>query len=58
MYRVTQPWEGLSKHFIQEFDAFALTLMREMPVKRAGEIFGESDSRMLRMLFAPVKAAY
>ena len=32
--------------------------MREMPVKRAGQILGESDTRMLRMLFAHVKAAY
>ena len=58
VYRVTPPWEGRSKHFTQEFEAFALTLMREMPVKRAGEILGESDSRMWRMLFAHVKAAY
>ena len=34
VYRVTPPWEGRSKHFTQEFEAFALTLMREMPVKR------------------------
>jgi len=27
------PWEVRSKHFTQEFEAFALTLMREMPVK-------------------------
>ena len=58
MYRVTPPWEGRSKHFTQEFEAFALTLMREMPVKRAGEILRDSDSRMWRMLFAHVKAAY
>jgi transposase len=58
VYRVTPPWEGRSKHFTQEFEAFAVTLMREMPVKRAGEILGESDSRMWRMLFAHVKAAY
>ncbi len=58
VYRVTPPWEGRSKHFTQEFEAFALTLMRGMPVKRAGEILGESDSRMWRMLFAHVKAAY
>jgi hypothetical protein len=32
--------------------------MREMPVKRADEILGESDFRMWRMLFAHVKAAY
>jgi hypothetical protein len=37
VYRVTPPWEGRSKHFTQEFEAFALTLMREMPVKRAGD---------------------
>ena len=35
-----------------------MTLMREMPVKRAGQILGESDTRMWRMLFAHVKAAY
>ena len=58
MHRVTPPWEGRSKHFTQVFEAFALTLMREMPVKRAGEILGESDSRIWRMLFAHVKAAY
>ncbi len=58
IYRVTPPWEGRSKHFTQEFEAFALTLMREMPVKRAGEILGESDQRMWRMLFAHVDAAY
>ena len=40
IYRVTPPWEGRSKHFSKEFEAFALTLMREMPVKKAGEILG------------------
>ena len=58
VYRVTPPWEGRSKHFTQEFEAFALTLMREMPVKRAGQILGESDTRMWRMLFVHVKAAH
>jgi hypothetical protein len=32
--------------------------MREMPVKRAGEILSESSTRMLRMFFAHVEAAY
>ena len=32
--------------------------MREMPVQRAGQILGESDTRMWRMIFAHVKAAY
>lgn len=58
VYRVTPPWEGRSKHFTREFEGFALTLMREMPVKRAGEILGESDQRMWRMLFAHVEEAY
>lgn len=56
VYRVTPPWEGRSKHFTREFEAFALTLIREMPVKRAGEILGETDHRMWRMLFAHVEA--
>ena len=57
IYRVTPPWEGRSKHFSKEFEAFALTLMREMPVKKAGEILGETDQRLWRMLHAHVEAA-
>jgi transposase len=58
VYRVIRPWEGRSKHFTKEIKAFALILMREMPVKRAGQIFGESDSRIWRMLFTHIKAAH
>jgi transposase len=58
VYRVTPPWEGKSKHFTRDFEAFALTLMREMPVKKAGEILGESDKRLWRMLFLHVGEAY
>lgn len=57
VYRVTPPWEGRSKHFSKEFEAFALTLMREMPVKKAGEILRETDQRLWRMLHAHVEAA-
>jgi transposase len=32
--------------------------MREMPVKRAGQILGESETRMWRMIFAHVKAPH
>ena len=32
--------------------------MREMPVKRAGQILGESNTQMWRMLFDHVKAAH
>jgi transposase len=56
--RVTPPWEGLSKHFTRSFEAFALLLLREMPVATAGRILGESDTRLWRMLFAHVEAAY
>jgi hypothetical protein len=36
VHRVTPPWEGRSKHVTQESEAFAVTLIREMPMKRAG----------------------
>ena len=52
------PWDGRSKHFTQEFEAFAVIMMREMPVKRAGQILDESDTQMWRMLLAHVKAAH
>ncbi len=39
--RFSPPWEGRSKHFTQEFEAFALNLMREMPVRRVGQTLGE-----------------
>jgi transposase len=42
----------------QEFEAFALTLMREMPVKKAGQILGETDQKLWRVLFAHVDAAW
>lgn len=58
IYRVPPPWEGKSKHFTRDFEAFALTLMREMPVKKAGEILGETDKRLWRMLFAHVEEAH
>lgn len=58
VYRVTPPWEGQGKHFTQEFEAFALTLMREMPVKKAADILGETDTRMWRILHGYVDEAY
>ena len=58
VWRVTPPWEGRAKHFTKEFEAFALTLMREMPVKKAAEILGEQDTRMWRVVSAYVEEAY
>ena len=57
VFRVRPPWEGLSTHFTKEFEAFALLLMREMPVSKAAEIIGETDTRLWRMLFRQVDAA-
>lgn len=57
VYRVTPPWEGKNKHFTKEFEAFALALMREMPVSRAGEILGEGDMRLWMMVHRHVEAA-
>jgi transposase len=58
IYTVSAPWEGRSRGLTQEFEAFALTLMREMPVKKAGEILGETDQKLWRALFAHVDAAW
>ncbi len=58
VWTVTAPWEGKGKHFTRDFEAFSLTSMREMPVKRAGEILGEGDTRLWRMLTAHVRDAH
>jgi transposase len=58
VFRVRPPWEGLSMHFTKEFEAFALLLLREMPVSKVGEVVGETDTRLWRMLFRQVEAAY
>ena len=58
VFTVRAPWEGRARGLTQEFEAFALVLMREMPVKKAGEILGETDQRLWRMLFGHVDAAW
>jgi transposase len=58
VFRVRPPWEGLSTHFTKEFEAFALLLMREMPMSKVAEAVGETDTRLWRMLFRQVAAAY
>jgi transposase len=47
--RVTPPWEGFSKHFTRSFKAFALLLVREMPVNDRRRAFGQRDTRLWRM---------
>jgi transposase len=58
IFRVRPPWEGLSIHFTKEFEAFALLLMREMPMAKVAEVTKESDMRLWRMLFKHVDGAY
>ena len=58
VFRVRPPWEGLSIHFTKEFEAFALLLMREMPIAKVAEVTQESDMRLWRMLFKHVDGAY
>ena len=58
VFRGRPPWEGLSTHFTKAFEAFALLLMRERPRSKVGELVGETDPRLWRMLFRQVAAAY
>ena len=58
VFRVRPPWAGLSTHFTKEFEAFALLLMREMPMSKVAELVGATDPRLWRMLFRQVDAAY
>jgi transposase len=58
VFRVRPPWEGLSMHFTREFEAFALLLLREMPVRQAAALMNETDTRLWRLLFRQVDAAY
>lgn len=58
VFRVRPPWEGLSTHFTKGFEAFALVLMREMPMSKVAEVVQETDTRLWRMLFRQVDAAY
>jgi transposase len=45
-------------HFTREFEAFALLLMREMPMSQVAELVQETDTRLWRLLFTHVQAAY
>jgi transposase len=58
IFRVRPPWEGLSIHFTKEFEAYALLLLREMPVVKVAELTKESDTRLWRMIFKHVDGAY
>ncbi len=55
---VKAPWEGKIKGFTLLFEAFALTLLREMTVNAAARILGEHDTRLWRLLKGYVQEAY
>ena len=57
VYTVRAPWAGRRRGLTQEFEAFALTLMRAMPVKKAGGSWGATDQKLWRTIFAHVSAA-
>lgn len=57
-WRVRPPWEGKAGGFSKEFEAFALLLLREMPVARAAQTLGETAPRLWRLLHKHVDAAY
>lgn len=48
----------VSVHFTAAFEAMSLMLMKEMPVKKVGEITREHDSRLWRIMAAHVAVAY
>jgi len=45
-------------HFTKEFEAFALLLMRELPMSKVAELVSETDTCRWWMLFRQVDAAY
>lgn len=44
------PWEGKAGGFSKEFEAFALLLVRELPVARVAQTLGETDTRLWRLV--------
>ena len=54
LWRVPLPWAGQGKHFTRDCAAFARPLLRERPMKKAGDILGGTDPRLWRMLFKQV----
>lgn len=54
---IPAPWEGVTKHFTLAFEAMALLLMRDMPVKSTAGFVGEHDTRLWRVMLRHVKEA-
>ena len=52
------PWGRKQSGFTLLFDAFVMALAKEMPISRIGEIIGEQDTRIWRMVCHYVDIAY
>ncbi len=55
--QVRVPWAREGSGFTLLFEALAMALMREMPVRAAAKILGEHDTRLWRVLLHYVDAA-
>jgi len=55
--QVVVPWAREGSGFTLLFEALAMLLMREMPVKAASRIVGEQDTRLWRVLLHYVEVA-
>lgn len=55
--QVRVPWAREGSGFTLLFEALAMALMREMPVRAAAKILGEHDTRLWRVLLHYVEAA-
>jgi transposase len=55
--QVRVPWAREGSGFTVLFEALAMVLMREMPVRAAAKILGEHDTRLWRLLLHYVEAA-
>jgi len=53
--QIKPSWQGRSRHFTKNFEAYALSLIRETSVRGASRVLSESDQRLWRMLFAYVE---
>jgi hypothetical protein len=52
------PWEGQGKLFTRDLETLALTMKREKPVAKAGDILVESNTRLWWMLLKHEALAY
>jgi transposase len=52
------PWGRKQSGFTVLFEAFVMALAKEMPISRIGELVGEQDTRIWRIVRGHVKRAY